>query len=77
MTVTQGDQLLMKAAVHFGDPRESDFSVCASAQTGAAISKASIERHTRPDPLWRIWMLMLIAALLISWSFASKPSIPA
>lgn len=77
MTVTQGDQLLMKAAVHFGDSRESDFSNCASAQAGSAISKASIARHTRPDPLWRIWVLMLIAALLISWSFASKLSIPA
>lgn len=77
MTISQGEQLLLNSAVHFGDPRESDFSECASGQSVDVFNEASIERHTRPDPLWRIWILLLITALLISWSFMSKPSIPA
>ncbi|MBC8126607.1 MAG: VWA domain-containing protein [Gloeobacteraceae cyanobacterium ES-bin-144] len=72
MKIRQGEQTLLTAAVHFGDPREADFSSCASSVKENAISNASIERHTRPDPLWRIWLLLLLAALLISWKYTSR-----
>ncbi len=76
-TIQQGDLTLLTAAVHFGDPREADFSACASSELQETPNTAAIERHTRPDPLWRIWLLLLLGALLVSWKFtAPKPAIP-
>jgi hypothetical protein len=72
LTVRQGDQDLLTAAVHFGDPREADFSACASSDPEETTNSAAIERHTRPDPLWRVWLLALLAALLVSWKFTAK-----
>lgn len=72
MKVRQGDQTLLTAAVHFGDPREADFSACANSDPGETQSAAAIERHTRPDPLWRVWILLLLSALLVSWRFTSR-----
>lgn len=75
LTVRQGEQTLLTAAVHFGDPREADFSACSSSDPGQSVATASIERHTRPDPLWRVWILVLLAALMVSWKFTSlKPA---
>ncbi len=76
MKIRQGDKELLTAAVHFGDPREADFSECATTDVAETQSSAAMERHTRPDPLWRIWILLLLAALLVSWRYtATKPAI--
>ena len=77
MTIRQGKDTLLTASVHFGDPRESDFSACAYAPFENSSSTASIERHTRPDPLWRVWILFLLAALMVSWKFTSRRPLPA
>jgi hypothetical protein len=76
MSVMQGDKPLLTAAVHFGDPREADFSKCASSGPESPAGKATIERHTRPDPLWRLWILVLLAALLVSWKFTMGKTVP-
>jgi hypothetical protein len=76
LTIRQGERTLLNAAVHFGDPREADFSACDSSDLRETNNTATMERHTRPDPLWRIWILALMAALLASWKFTSlKPQI--
>lgn len=76
LTISQNGQTLLTAAVHFGDPRESDFSACGSNDFNETSTSAAIERHTRPDPLWRLWIFLLVAALLVSWKFASgKPAL--
>lgn len=69
-TVKQSGQPLLEAAVHFGDSREADFSNCQPADTLEGASAGSITRHTREDPLWRVWLLALAGLLLVSW----KPS---
>ena len=74
LTIRQGDKILLTAAVHFGDPREADFTACASSDPEDTGSTAAIERHTRPDPLWRVWMLVLLAALMVSWKFTAGKS---
>lgn len=74
MTVRQEDLTLLTAAVHFGDPREADFSACAAADLQGVANTAAIEQHTRPDPLWRIWILLLLAALLVSWKYTAGKS---
>ena len=76
LTIRQGEQTLLTAAVHFGDPREADFSGCGSSDLQEITTTTAIERHTRPDPLWRVWILVLIAALIVSWKFTAGKSLP-
>lgn len=71
LTVSQKDTKLLDAAVFFADTREADFSACGKSQNTDAANKSTIERHTRPDPLWRVWILLLLAALLVSWKFTA------
>jgi hypothetical protein len=77
MQIRQGDMLLLDAATHFGDPREADFRKCGPQPLDSASGSASVERHTRPDPLWRVWLLVLVAALLIAWRFTEPKALPA
>ena len=73
LTIKQAGAPLVNAAVYFADTREADFSLCGKSDVISAPIQTSIQRHTQPDPLWRGWILLLIAALLVSWRFnASK-----
>ena len=63
---------MLDAAVAFADTREADFSACGTADSLEAAGRSTMERHTRPDPLWRVWILLLVAALMISWKFTAS-----
>ncbi|MES2439730.1 MAG: BatA and WFA domain-containing protein [Verrucomicrobiota bacterium] len=69
LTIRQNETTLLDAAVHFADTREADFSACAKSDPTEIANQSTIERHTKPDPLWRVWILLLITALLVSWKF--------
>jgi hypothetical protein len=71
LSIDQKDTKLLNAAVFFADTREADFSACGSSGSLAGENRSAIERHTRPDPLWRVWILLLLAALLVSWKFTA------
>jgi len=71
LTIQQNQTTLLNAAVFFADTREADFSACGKSDPTTTTNKSSIERHTRPDPLWRVWILLLLAALLVSWKFTA------
>ena len=72
LTIRQKDLTLLNAAVFFADTREADFTACGKSDSSEAANQSTIERHTRPDPLWRVWILVLIAALLVSWKFNAR-----
>ena len=72
LTIRQGDATLLEAAVHFADTREADFRACGKSNTTTEANASSIQRNTRPDPLWRYWILLLIATLLVSWKFSAR-----
>ena len=72
LTIQQKDMQLLDAAVFFADTREADFSACGKSDSIEAANQSTIERHTKPDPLWRVWILLLVAALLVSWKFNSR-----
>ncbi len=72
LTILQNDVPLLDAAVHFADTREADFSACGKSDDSPIANQSTIERHTQPDPLWRVWILLLIAALLVSWNFTTR-----
>lgn len=71
LTATQGATKLLDAAVFFADTREADFSASAKSGQEPLALTSTIARHTRPDPLWRFWLLLLLAAMLVSWKFTS------
>ena len=60
---------LLTAAVHFADTREADLSACAKSEPFESAGAASMKLHTTPDPLARLWLLLLLAALLVAWYF--------
>lgn len=75
-TFKQEDKPLLTAAVHFGDPREADLSKCGTNSGEALAGKARTEQHSKADPLWRAWILLLGAALLVAWKFSAGKSSP-
>ncbi|MGE9269571.1 MAG: BatA domain-containing protein [Verrucomicrobiales bacterium] len=75
LSVSQGGLPLLQAAVYFADTREADFSACASGDTFTVSTHEAVRRHTREDHLWRIWVLLLLASLIVSWRF-SKGGMP-
>ena len=72
LTIRQKDTELLDAAIHFADTREADFSACGQSDPTTNANQSALERHTKPDPLWRIWILLLVAALLVSWKFNTR-----
>ena len=72
LTIRQNDSMLLDAAVFFADTREADFSACGKSDPVPIANQSTTERHTKPDPLWRVWILLLIAALLVSWKFTTR-----
>jgi hypothetical protein len=76
LTAKQNDTTLLNAAVFFADTREADFRNCGKSETVSAPNPATIERHTQQDPWWRVWILLLIAALLVSWKFSTRSKVP-
>lgn len=70
--VRQGDGLLLVAAAHFADAREADFRGAASVDGLSDARAGLVSRHSRRDPLWRLWALSIGAAVLWSWGAGGK-----
>ncbi len=72
---TEGGKVpLLSAAVHFADTREADLSACAAGEPFDTAGEASLKLHTTADPLARLWLLLLLLALLVAWYFtAGRP----
>lgn len=71
LSIRQNDIDLLDAAVYFADTREADFSTCGESEIVQTANQSTIERHTRPDPFWRVWILLLLGSLLVSWKFSA------
>lgn len=69
LRIHQGEQVLLHAGIQFADSREADFSVCQQADTLAGATAARVDAVTEEDRGWRIWLLLLLTALLISWHY--------
>jgi hypothetical protein len=73
LELKQGDRLLLKSAAHFADVREADFTTAASRQELEGVQSTLVQRHSRADGAWRLWMLALIAVLATAWYFINRP----
>jgi hypothetical protein len=69
-TVRQGDVMLLDAAAHFADARESDLTAASAQNEVRGLETALVERNSEADSHWRLWTLLVLAALLASWWFA-------
>ena len=67
----KGTVPLLTAAVHFADTREADLSACAPGEPFETAGDASLKLHTTPDPLARLWLLLMFLALLVAWYFTA------
>lgn len=65
-------QPLLTAAVHFADTREADLSACATGKPFETLGETSMRLHTISDPLARLWLLLLLLALLMAWYFTAE-----
>ena len=71
VTIKQGETILLEAAAQFADTREADLSKTASSEIDPFISTASLKLHTTPDPFTRLWLLILLLALIVAWYFSN------
>ena len=67
--IRQGDELLLESGCHFADTREADLQDCLSEERISALGGEAVDRTTREDHLWRLWTVLVIVSLLVSWSF--------
>lgn len=67
--VKQGDELLLESGCHFADTREADLRLCQSDDQISGATGEAVERNTREDHFWRLWILLVLAALLLAWYF--------
>ncbi|MBB5035779.1 vWA domain-containing protein [Prosthecobacter dejongeii] len=66
-TLTQGESPLLNAAAHFADTREADLSAAKPYDERAQLEMEQVATLQESDPRWRLWTLVLLAALLGSW----------
>lgn len=71
ITMKQGETILLDAAAQFADTREADLSKTAPAEVESFSTNASVQNHTTPDPLARLWILLLLLALIVAWYFSN------
>lgn len=70
--VGQGGTVLLDAAANFADTREADLSKAGSASELGALPEAIRERQTEGDPVWFVWVLLLAAAMLVTWHLLGR-----
>lgn len=70
--ISQGETHLVHGATYFADTREADFKNAVSANHVDEVSSVLVERHTRDDPFWRIWVVFLGGVLLANWHFTGS-----
>ena len=66
-TIHQGDKLLLTASNYFADTAEADLSLCGSGVLTTSLETSAVEQHSVNDRLWRLWVILLLLAILISW----------
>ena len=64
----------MEAASYFADTREADLSQCDTGKLEPKRSSSAVDQHSEEDHLWRVWVLLSLLALMISWNFSKEPA---
>jgi len=68
LTIRRSDEILVRGAVQFADPRQSNFRRAESFLVNAPADAVGVrERNTKPDPLKLLWLALLGGLLFLSW----------
>lgn len=70
--ISQGEEPLLESACAFADTREADLQACASADHVSPATGRAVEQNTREDHLWRVWILLTLLVLFLSWIFTKE-----
>ncbi len=72
LAISQSETPLLSAAICFADTREADFRSCDRKQTLDSLKGTAIQRHSRQDRHWRLWFILTLIVVLLSWKFVNK-----
>ncbi|NIP94766.1 MAG: hypothetical protein GWO24_15505 [Akkermansiaceae bacterium] len=61
--------MLLSSGCHFADTREADLRACKSEDQITGDTGQAVRRNTSEDHFWRVWVLLVLAALLLAWHF--------
>lgn len=75
-TIAQDEEILFTSATYFADTREADFSNCSIDDLPASSMATAVDRHTRDDHLWRVWVCLILTAMLGAWFFTKSKNSP-
>jgi hypothetical protein len=67
--VRQGEEVLLTGAAHFADIREADLTKATSFDELDHLAAEQVAVTHEADDYWRLWLLLLLGALLASWWF--------
>ena len=70
-TIRQGDQTILTSACFFADTREADFSQCNETSAYSMNTAYAIDRHTREDHYWKIWVCLCLFMIITAWWFTA------
>lgn len=70
--VMQGENLLLDAAAQFVDTREANFLKAESKDNLSQVSASTVTEHTQQDGAWRLWLIILFGAVLLSWWYINR-----
>jgi hypothetical protein len=71
-SIRQGDLMLLSGSANFADTREADFSKAASRSDLTSLPAEIIEHQTVSDPWWKLWVVLLLVAAILSWHFLKQ-----
>lgn len=71
-TIKQGDETLLTSGAHFADTREADLRLCATEDNLSGAGGEAVDLHTREDHLWRLWVILVLAALVFAWYYTKE-----
>lgn len=72
ITLAEGENTLLEAAVQFADTREADFSAAGSSNDLTAVDLELATLNSEPDRLLPLWLLLLAATLLANWHYTGR-----
>ncbi len=65
--VEQAGEVLLRGSAHFADTREADLTGCKAFQDLTSLKTEQTDAILETDPKWRLWVIVLLTALLGSW----------
>jgi len=74
-SVRQGEDYLLHASNFYADTREADLRACDEGVLKAVKEGVAVDVSSEDDSLWRVWTLLILAALCTAWYYGKEPKL--